>query len=59
MNSQMYQELVKEECIPQLKAANNGSLEGTKFYKFFKIRRHYSSFFMSTVLLSVKKAFFL
>ncbi|XP_023341340.1 uncharacterized protein LOC111711271 isoform X2 [Eurytemora carolleeae] len=28
MNSQMYQELVKEECIPQLMAANNGSLEG-------------------------------
>jgi len=34
MNSQMYQELVKEECIPQLMAANNGSLEGTIFHKF-------------------------
>ena len=34
MNSQMYQELVKEEYIPQLKAAKIGSLEGTIFHKF-------------------------
>jgi len=34
MNSQMHQELVKEEYIPQLMAAYNGSLEGTIFHKF-------------------------
>lgn len=36
LKSAGYQDLVREQCIPELKALNGDTLDGTYLYNFFK-----------------------